>query len=85
LYSAKKEKISKLTRSRYAIQTVDTLFKIPVFTSTRFIAESKIPKMTAMRNLQVLEKNGAIEIVRSASGSMPALYLFRKLVEIVKL
>jgi len=85
LYSAKKEKVPKLTRSRYAIQTVDTLFKMPVFTSTRFIAESKIPKMTAMRNLQVLEKNRVIEVVRPASGSMPALYLFRKLVEIVKL
>ena len=84
LYSAKKEKISRLTRSRYAIQTADTLFKIPFFTSTRFIAESKIPKMTAMRILQVLEKNEVIEVIRAASGSMPALYMFRKLVGIVK-
>lgn len=84
LYAAKKEKVSKLTRSRYAIQTVDTLFKIPFFTSTRFIAESGVPKMTAMRNLQVLEKNGVLEVIRSASGSIPALYIFRKLVEIVK-
>ena len=32
LYSTKKEKISELTKSRYAIQTVDSLFKMPVFT-----------------------------------------------------
>jgi Fic family protein len=85
LYSAKKEKISALTRSRYAIQMVDTLFKMPAFTATRFIAESKIPKVTAMRNLRILEKNNVLEVVRFASGSMPALYMFRKLVEIVKL
>jgi Fic family protein len=85
LYSAKKEKISALTRSRYAIQMVDTLFKMPAFTATHFIAESKIPKVTAMRNLRILEKNNVLEVVRSASGSMPALYMFRKLVEIVKL
>jgi len=85
LYSAKKEKISTLTRSRYAIQMVDTLFKLPAFTTTRFIAESKIPKMTAMRNLQILEKNNVLEVIRFGSGSIPALYMFRKLVEIVKL
>ena len=85
LYSAKKEKISTLTRSRYAIQMVDTLFKMPAFTSTRFIAESNIPKVTAMRNLRILEKNNVLEVVRFASGSVPALYIFRKLVEIVKL
>ena len=85
LYSAKKDKISALTRSRYAIQMVDTLFKMPAFTATRFIAESKIPKVTAMRNLRILEKNNVLEVVRFASGSMPALYMFRKLVEIVKL
>ena len=84
LYAAKKEKVSKLTRSRYAIQTVDTLFKIPFFTSTRFIVESEVPKITAMRILQVLEKNKVLEVIRFASGSMPALYVFRKLVEIVK-
>lgn len=84
LYAAKKEKVPKLTRSRYAIQTVDTLFKMPFFTSTRFIAESKIPKVTAMRILQVLEKNKVLEVIRFASGSMPALYVFRKLIEIVK-
>lgn len=85
LYAVKKEKISKLTKSRYAIQTVDAMFKIPVFTSTRFIAEAKIPKVTAMRILRVLEKNRIVDVIRPASGSMPALHLFRKLVDIVKL
>jgi hypothetical protein len=37
-----------------------------------------------MRILQVLEKNKVLEVIRFASGSMPALYVFRKLVEIVK-
>jgi len=85
LYSAKKEKISTLTKSRYAFRMVDTLFKMPVFTTTRFISESQIPKMTAMRHLQILEKNKVLDVIRFASGSMPALYMFRKLVEIIKL
>jgi len=84
LYDVKKEKVSAITRSRYAIKAVDTLFRSPIFTSTRFIAESKIPKMTAMRNLQLLEKNKIIRVLQPASGSMPAVYMFSKLLEIVK-
>ncbi len=84
LYEVKKEKVSAVTRSRYAIKAVDTLFRTPILTTTRFIAESEIPKITAMRILQVLEKNKIIEIVRPAGGSMPSVYMFSKLVRIVR-
>ena len=84
LYEVKKEKVAAVTRSQYSIKAIDTLFKSPIFTSTHFIAESKIPKMTAMRNLQLLEKNKIIRVIQPASGSMPAVYIFSKLVEIVK-
>jgi Fic family protein len=84
LYEVKKEKVSVVTRSQYAIKAVDTLFRTPIFTTTRFIAESKIPKITAMRILRVLEKNKIIEIVRPPGGSMPTVYMFNKLVKIVR-
>ncbi len=83
LYEVKKEKVSAVTRSRYAIKAVDTLFRTPIFTTTRFIAESKIPKMTAMRVLGVLEKNQIIKAIRPSSGSTPSAYIFNKLLKIV--
>ena len=85
LYEVKKSRVSDLTSSKYAIQTVDTLFKMPSFTAPRFIAESKIPKKTAMRILQVLEENKVIEIIVPAVGRTPAWYRFRKLLEIIRI
>ena len=76
--------VKKRRGSEYAIQTVDTLFKVPSFTPTRFIAESKIPKKTAMRILQVLEKNEVIEILIPAVGRTPGWYRFSKLLKIIR-
>lgn len=51
LYEVKKKRISELTSSKYALQTVDALFKVPSFTPSRFIAETQIPKRTAMSEI----------------------------------
>ncbi len=84
LYEVKKKRVSELTSSKYAIQTVDTLFKVPSFTPSRFIAETQIPKRTAMRILQVLEENGVIEILIPAVGRSAGWNRFKKLLDIVR-
>ncbi len=85
LYEAKKKRVSELTHSKYAIQTVDTLFKMPSFATTHFIKASGIPKNTAARILQILEQNKVIDNVSDAKGNIPAVYAFRKLLKIVRI
>lgn len=84
LYEVKKSRIAELTSSKYAIQTVDALFKVPSFTPNRFIAESKIPKRTAMRILQVLSEEGVIDTVSAGTGRTPGFYRFKKLIKIIR-
>jgi Fic family protein len=84
LYQAKKEKISDLTRSQYVIKVVDALFKNPIFTTPRFIAESKIPKESASRIIGNLYRNQVLSLIRKGGGRQPSVYIFNKLIEIIK-
>lgn len=84
LYQVKKEKISELTRSQYAIKVVDSLFKNPIFTTPRFIAESKIPKESASRIVGNLYRNQVLSLISKGSGRQPSVYIFNKLIEIIK-
>jgi Fic family protein len=84
LYEVKKEKVSSITRSRYTIRAVDAIFRTPIFTTTRFIAESKIPKDSAIRIIDQLYRHKVLTILRKSSGRTPAIYHFSKLVDIVK-
>ena len=54
LYETKKLKITQITHSQFAINIVDTLFKMPIFNSTDFTVISKIPKASALRYLKIL-------------------------------
>ena len=84
LYEVKKEKISVVTRSQYAIKAVDTLFKTPFFTTSSFVLESKIPKYSALRIIEQLHQSKILTLIRRGSGRMPAIYAFDKLIQIVK-
>jgi len=84
LYETKKKKICDVTHSQFAFQAVDTLFKMPFFTTTKFIEKSGIPKASAIRILQQLIDNEILIPLRGSSGNRPAAYAFRKLVDIVK-
>jgi Fic family protein len=84
LYQVKKEKIAKLTRSQYAIKVVDTLFKNPIFTTPRFIAESAMSKESASRIIGSLYRNQVLSLIRKGSGRQPSVYIFNKLIEIIK-
>lgn len=82
LYDIKKEKIVGLTHSQFTIRALDFLFRNPIFTSSQFIKDSKIPKTSASRILNSLDIGGVIKIIQKGSGRKPTTYIFTKLLNI---
>jgi len=83
LYNQKKERIGEITHSQYVIKVLDTLFAGPIFSTTRFIKRSKIPKASAMRLLSMLKKEKIVLTLREGSGRRPEMLIFKKLMDIV--
>lgn len=83
LYNFKKERLAEITHSQYVIKVLDTLFEEPVFSTTRFIKTSKIPKPSAMRLLKKLKKEKIIITIRPGGGRRPELLVFKRLMDIV--
>jgi len=83
LYEEMKKEITLITRSKYSIQVLDTIFERPYLSTTEFVKRSAIPKTSAMRILNELTKQGILTILREGQGKRPALMVFRKLTSIV--
>ncbi len=81
LYDQKKQRITELTKSQFAIMILDALFVMPVFQSQDFIKFSKIPKASAFRYIGILEKSG---VISSNQKRKNGLYFFNKLLDIVE-
>ena len=84
LYEEMKQNVPVITRSQYAIQAIDTLFDKPIFQSTDFITRSKIPKDSALRILNALKKQKLLFSLRESRGRLPAILMFRRLIEITE-
>ncbi|MBI4744095.1 MAG: Fic family protein [Actinobacteria bacterium] len=84
LYEKKKERIQAVTRSKHVIKVLDTLFSRPIFSATDFIRESGIPKRSAIHILNIIEKEGIISILRSGSGRKANIFMFNKLINIIR-
>lgn len=82
LYEMMKEKMISVTHSQYSIKALDNLFDMPVFSSTEFIKNSKIPKASAKRILNRLEQSGTLNILVKGSGRKPTIFIFRELIDI---
>jgi len=82
LYEAKKDQIIKLTRSLYAIHSLDFIFECPVFQSSAFVGCGNIPKPTATRILAVLRDNGILKTLKEGGGRRASIYAFRDLLNI---
>ena len=82
LYETKKSEIVNLTRSQYAIYTLDFIFSRPIFKSSDFINCNEIPVATAKRILSVLKDNEILILLREGSGRRPAVYAFSELLEV---
>ncbi|MEK6777732.1 MAG: Fic/DOC family N-terminal domain-containing protein [bacterium] len=84
VYDDMKKEISRITRSQFSIQALDCLFMIPIFKTTDFIERSGIPKPTALRILNALEKAKVILPIRKGKGRRAGVLMFPKLLEIAQ-
>lgn len=84
LYNDMKTAIVECTHSQFAIQTLDCLFHMPVFSTSNFLKFSDIPRASANRILTQLAEQGIIKIMEPGKGRRPTIFQFRKLLDIVK-
>ncbi|HCT46236.1 MAG: cell filamentation protein Fic [Phycisphaerae bacterium] len=82
LYNEKKDWISDLTHSQYAIRALDWFFSTPIFRTTQFIRSCDIPEPTANRIIRLVRDNGLLVEVRKSSGRRAAILAFPQLISI---
>ncbi len=73
------QRVTALTRAKYALQVLDALFDRPVFQSSDFVERSGIPRQSASRFLGILRKANILQTLRDAGGRQPAVLAFRDL------
>jgi len=83
LYQSMKQQIVESTHSQYALQALDSLFNLGIFTTTDFQKNSGIPKPTTARMISTLRDEKIIDTIEEASGRKPAIYIFRSLIDII--
>ena len=76
--------VARATHSEHANSAVEFLFSRPIFASTHFVEESKIPRPTALRFLRVLREKGVLRTIREGSGPRPTIYAFPELLNIAE-
>ncbi len=84
LYDKMKDRIAKMTRSRYTIHALDWIFERPIFRSTDFAVAVNIPKSTATRILDVLHKGGILRVIRPGRGRQAAMFMYPAILNIVE-
>jgi len=84
LYERMKQVVPEVTRSQYAVQAIDAIFKYPVFLSTDFITSSSIPRDSALRILNSMKEGRIIEVIREGKGRRPTLMAFMELIGITE-
>ena len=57
-----KGRVAEVTRSRYAIHTMDWIFERPIFNSSNFVVTAGIPDRTARRLLVALREHGILQV-----------------------
>ena len=84
LYESMKIRITELTKSQYAIHTLDFIFGRPLFLSSQFVKTSGIPEFTARRIRKVLVDNKLLSVLRESSGRQSAILIFPELLNIAE-
>jgi len=84
LHDSLKQRMIELTRSQYATYALDRIFEQPIFRSTHFVAQPKIPAPSARRILKVLIEAGIIQTIKEGRGSRPALLAFGDLLNVAE-
>ena len=76
LYSDLKPRITDLTRSRYAINALDWIFRYPIFSSAHFATRAGIPPKTARRFLRALCDGEILQTIIVRRGRRAAVLAF---------
>ena len=84
LYDRMKIRFVDLTHSQYAIHALDWVFKQPIFKSSDFVREAKIPKATAFRFIGILKDNGILMVMQEGSGQRSAILAYTELLNIAE-
>jgi Fic family protein len=84
LYEKIKQDVINLTHSQHAIQAVDYLFNVPIFTPPQFTNHSGIPKPSTARILKILQDNEILSILRPGQGRRAGILAFGRLINIVE-
>ncbi len=84
LYDRIKAQMADLTHSQHSIRAVDFIFQEPVFNAPSFTENSKIPKPTANRILNVLREQGILRTLRKGKGRRPGIFAFREVLNIAE-
>lgn len=84
LYEKTKERVYECTKSQFVVKIIDALFNFPVFNTAKFTIDSGIPRPSVNRLLKELADSKIIRLFKEARGRIPAIYVFPKLLEIVK-
>ena len=82
LYDEMKQRVPALTRSRFAIQSLDWIFEHPIFNGSDFAAETGMSGRTARRILDALCEGGVLRIVVPGSGRRTSVLAFPELLSI---
>ena len=84
LYEDMKGRVAEVTRSRYAIHTMDWIFERPIFNSSNFVATAAIPDRTARRLLVALREHGILQVFRTGNGRRGNILIFPELLNIAE-
>lgn len=84
LYTQYKDRFAELTHSQYSIKALDFVFERPIFGSTDFVANSGIPRPTAMRISKLLRDNNILIPLRVGKGRREGVLACRELLNIAE-
>ncbi len=84
LYEDMKGRVADVTRSQYAIHTLDCIFEHQVFNSASFAADAGIPARTARRLLAKLVEHDVLRVLRPSSGRRGAILMFPDLLNVAE-
>jgi len=84
LYEEMKTVFAQVTRSQYAIQSLDAIFDKPIFKTSDFIERTTINKKTGLAILAQLKEANILDTIREASGRRPAILIFPQLINLAE-
>jgi Fic family protein len=82
LFNEVKDLVAITVKSQFGISALDAIFEKPIFNTTDFIKRSNIPKASAIRILNGLERSHVLSCKEMGRGRSPSVFEFRKLLEI---